>query len=250
MNKTITYLIILVALMITSLGAMAQGGATPFLNSTHTYTSAKTTGLTGTILAWSVSEGGTLTEIGAAKLSATVLWTAIGTHTVTVTETTTDGCSTKKTFPVTVSANNFNLTTSAPGITCAAGSGTVIANGATSPGNTTVVFTVGVTGNTTKTSTFNYALTTSTTASVTSVTINNLIYTGPLLTGNNLTIPATVTSFTVSAVIASRFDTVDNLTLTISNGKDFYGTPENSTSDNAGTATINAVPNTSSITTD
>lgn len=250
MNKTITYLIALVALLITSLGASAQGGASPYLNSTHTYTAAKTTSMTGTTLAWSVSEGGTLTEIGAEKLSATVLWTAIGAHTVTVTETTLDGCSTIRTFPVTVSANTFNLAVTAPGLACAAGSGTIIANDATSPGNTTVVFTVNIAGNTTKASTFDYALSSISTASVTSLTISNSIYSGPLLAGDNLTIPVSVTSFTVSVVIASRFNIVDDLTLTISDGKDYYGTPENSTSDNAGTATINAVPNTSSITTD
>lgn len=250
MKKTITYLIALVALMIASFGTMAQNtGANPYLNSTHTYTSAKTSGMTGTTLAWTVDGGGTLTQAGN-TLSASVLWTSVGPHTVTVTELTTDGCSTKRTFSVTVIANPFNLAVTAPGVACAAGSGTVIANGALSPGNTTVVFTVAVAGDLTKTSTFDYALTTSTTASITSVTINNSIYSGASLTGDNLTIPTSVASFTVSVVIASRFDIVDDLTLTITDGKDFYGTIENNALDNAGTATINAVPNTSSITTD
>ena len=250
MNKTISYLIALVALLLTGLGSSAQSGATPYLNSTHTYNSAKSTVLTGTTLVWSLSEGGTLTEIKGANLSATVLWTAIGVHTVTVTETTLDGCSTKRDFPVTVTSNIFDLTITAPGIACAAGSGTVIANGALSPGNTTVVFTVAVAGNIGKTSTFDYALTSISTAVISSVTINNGIYSGPLVTGDNLTIPVSVNTFTVSVVIASRFDTIDDLKLTISDGKDFYGTPENNALDNTGTATVNAVPNTSSITTD
>jgi hypothetical protein len=251
MKKTTFYLIALVAIMITSFGAMAQNsGSSPYLGSTHTYTSAKSA-MTGTTMSWTISEGGTLTEIGTDKLSATVLWTAIGTHKVFVTETTSgpNGCSTKREFNVNVIANNFNLTVTAPGPYCAAGSGTVIADGATSPGNTTIVFNVAFTGDNTKTSTFDYALTTTTSAVISSVAISGGIYSGTSLTGSNKTIPSGTSSFTVTAVVASRFDTVDAIKLAITNGKDFYGTPENLTSavDNEATATINAVPNTTAI---
>jgi len=249
MKKAIFYLIALVALIINSSSAMAQNtGANPYLGSTHTYTSAKTAAMTGTTLAWAVDGGGTLTE-AVNTLSATVLWTATGTHTVTVTETSTDGCSTIRSFSVTVVANPFNLTVTAPGPDCAAGSGTVIADGATSPGNTTVVYNVAFSGDNTKTATFDYALTTTTSAVISSVTISGGIYTGTSLTGNDLTIPIGTSSFTVTIVIASRFNVQDLVKLAISDGKDFYGTPENNitAADNEGTATINAVPNTTPI---
>jgi hypothetical protein len=248
MKKTAFYLISLLALMFVSIGAMAQNtGSSPYLNSTHTYTSAKTVGMT-TTMSWSVDGGGTLTQAGN-TLSATVLWTATGLHTVTVTELTTDGCSTIRTFPVTVIANPFNLAVTAPGIACATGSGTVIPDLATSPGNTTVVFTVALTGDNSKTSTFDYALSTTTTATFGNVTISNSIYAGANLTGS-LTIPSGINSFTVSVVIASRFNIQDLVKLTISNGKDFYGTVENNVLDNEGTATINAIPATTAISTD
>jgi hypothetical protein len=249
MKKTIPYLIAFFVLIISSLGVTAQNtGANPYLGSTHTYTSAKTTGMTGTTLAWTIDGGGTLTQAGN-TLSATVLWTSTGSHTVTVTETTTDGCSTSRSFPVTVVANPFNLTVTAPADDCATGSGTVIADGATSPGNTTVVYTVAFSGDNTKTATFDYALTTTTSAVISSVTISGGIYTGTSQTGNDLTIPAGTASFTVTIVIASRFDVKDIVKLAITDGKDFYGTPENNTTttDNEGTATINAVPNTTPI---
>ncbi len=251
MKKTKILLIALVVLMITSLGARAQNtGSSPYLNSTHTYTSAKTAAMSGTSLSWSVSGGGTLTEIGTDKLSATVKWTSIGSYTVTVTESTADGCSTKRTFPVTVVANTFNLAVSSPAEACAAGSGTIISDGATSPGNTTVAFIVAFSGDNTKTSSFDYAITTTTTASISSVTISNGIYpTGTNLTGSNLTIPTGISSFTVTVVVASRFNIMDDVKLAITNGKDFYGTVENNITDNNGTATINAVPNTTPITT-
>lgn len=250
MKKIAINLMMLVSLTILSLGAKAQNtGSSPYLGSTHTYTSAKTTGMSGTTLSWSVSGGGTLTEIGAEKLSATVLWTSVGSYTVTVTELTTDGCTTVRSFPVTVVANPFNLTVTAPSADCAAGSGTVIADAATSPGNTTVVYTVAFSGDNTKTATFDYALTTTTSAVISSVNISSSIYSGTSLTGDDLTIPAGTNSFTVTIVIASRFDIQDVVKLAISDAKDYYGTPENNTTaaNNEGTATINAVPRTSPI---
>jgi hypothetical protein len=250
MNKTFTYLIALLFLMITCLWTNAQNtGTNPYTNSTHVYSSSKSK-IPLTTFSWAVSGGGTI-QGTTGGLSATIKWGDIpGTYIVSVTESTPALCSTTKSFSVTVVDNPFNMIVSAPGTACAAGSGTVIADGALSPGNTTVVFTVAVAGDMTKTSTFDYDLATISTADITSVTIDHSIYSGTSLNGNNLTIPNSVASFTVSVVIASRFDIVDDLTLTISDGKDFYGTPENDTSDNQGTANVNAVPNTSSIKTD
>ena len=251
MKRTKNYLIALVALMITSLGAMAQNtGSSPYLGSTHTYTSVKTTGMSGTTMAWSVDGGGTVVEAGN-TLSAAITWTALGAHKVFVTETTAgpNSCSTIREFNVIVTANNFNLTVTAPSADCAAGSGTVIPDGASNPGNTTVVYTVAFSGDNTKTSTFDYALTSTTDAVISSVIISGGIYSGTALTGNDITIPTGTASFTITIVIASRFDVQDLVKLAITDGKDFYGTPENNTSalDNEGTATINAVPNTTPI---
>jgi len=253
MKKTIFYLISLLALMMSSMGAMAQNSGTiPYAGSTHVYTVTKSP-TTGTTLSWTVSGGGVIQ--GAINgTSATVLWgSTAGTYTVSVTETTPSPsfCSTQRSFTVTLVANPFNLTVTAPSAACAAGSGTVIPNAATSPGNTTIVFTVAATGNT-KDSKFDYLLSTTTSAVINSVVVSNSIYSGTSLTGTSLTLPGGVSSFTVTVVVASRFDIQDLVTLKLSNVKDFYGTPENLTTvaDNEGTATINAVPKTSSISTD
>ncbi len=252
MKKTTFYLIALMALMFIGGGAMAQNsGTVPYAGSTHIYTVTKSPSA-GT-LSWSVSGGGTL-QGATDGTSATVLWgSTAGTYTVSVTETTSSpsSCSTQRSFTVTLIANPFNLTVTAPGATCAAGSGTVIPDNASSPGNTTIVFNVAATGNL-KASKFDYSLASSTGAVITSVVISNTIYSGINVSGTNMTLPGGVSSFTVTVIVASKFDQQDLVTLTISNGKDFYGTPENLTTaaDNEGTATINAVPKTSSISTD
>ena len=253
MKKTTFYLIALLALMFASIGAMAQNsGTNPYAGSTHVYTVTKSP-TNGTTLSWAVSGGGTI-QGATNETSATVLWgNTAGTYTVTVTETTPSpaSCSTQRSYTVTVVANPFNLTVTAPGATCAAGSGTVIPDVAASPGNTTIVFTVAATGNS-KDSKFDYLLSTSTSAVINSVVISNSIYSGNNLTGTNMVVPGGVSSFTVTVVVASRFDIQDLVTLKLSNVKDFYGTPENltTTADNEGTATINAVPKTSPISAD
>jgi len=249
MNKTITYLIAVVALMITSMGASAQNtGLTPYANSTHVYTSTKSA-IASTTMSWAVSGG--VIQGALDGLSVTILWGNIaGTHILSVTELTPSGCTTVRNLSVDLKANSYNLAVSPPSEGCAMGSGTIIADAALRPGNTTVVYTVTCTGDNTKTSTFDYALTTTSSAVISSVIISGGIYNGTLLTGNDMIIPIGTNSFTVTIVIDSKFDIQDVVKLAITDGKAAYATTENNILDNDGTATINAVPKTSSILTD
>jgi hypothetical protein len=80
MKKTAFYLIALVSILITSLGAMAQGGLAPLVNSTHTY--SVTPGNAGNNFAWSIVEGSSPTDYVITDGSATtasILWKTAGT---------------------------------------------------------------------------------------------------------------------------------------------------------------------------
>lgn len=250
MKKSTFYLITLLALIMSSVGAMAQNsGTTPYAGSTHVYSVTKSP-MSGTTLSWAVSGGGAIQ--GATNgTSATVLWgSTAGTYTVSVTETTTSTCSTQKTFSVTVVTNPYNLIVAGPsGPICATGSGTIIPNNATFPGYTQIAFTVTASGNA-KDSKYDYQLTSSTGANITNVAIDHPVYSGVNLTGTDLTLSGGTSLITFTVTVKSRFDIQDLVTLTISNGKDFYGTSENLTSDNTAIATINAVPNTTAISAD
>ena len=248
MKKTTFYLIALMALMFIGGGAMAQNsGTVPYAGSTHIYTVTKSP--SAGALSWSVSGGGVISGTNTST-TVSVLWGATpGTYTVSVTETTTNTCSTQKTFSVTVISNPYNLVVAGPGISCAAGSGTIIPNNATFPGYTQITFTVAASGNA-KDSKYDYQLTSSTGADITNVVIDHPVSDGLNLSGANLTLSGGTPLITFTVTVKSRFDIQDLVTLTISNGKDFYGTSENLTSDNIATATINAVPNTSIISAD
>lgn len=251
MNKTITYLIALLALMISSLGAMAQNtGSSPYLNSTHTYSSAKTSGMTGTTMAWAVDGGGTVVP-AADALSADISWTTLGLHKVFVTETTAvpNSCSTTREFDVSVVVNSFNLTAADLNDNCGSGSGTVL-DDTPAPPQTLRIFTVNMTGDVTESFIFDYSITSPISlATINSVTVKDsdgtMISTG--VSANAVSVSAGKAPFTVLVLVDSRWDTEDDINLSISNAEDSFGTPENLLTDNDNGTIIYALPKTSPI---
>jgi len=251
MKKTVIYLITLVSLMITSLGAMAQGGLAPFVNSTHTYT--VTPQSISNTLAWSVSPGSGYTiNSGAATASVNIKWTTAGTYTLTFTETA-GLCSTVKTATVIVGLNSFDVTTSAPTATCNNASGQANYTGPSA--TTAIAFTISMaTGVTTFNPIwgFNFSLTPSSGA-----TIAGLATSSGTLAGSG---PYTVTAIpagtngvktvTISMNVTGAMITAQTVDLLITGATETtYNTPAKSTGTwVAVTQTINAVPNTSSIT--
>ncbi len=231
------------AFLLIGAGAMAQGGASPYVNSTHTYTATPQSG--GNTLSWTVT-GGTATDYtitNGTTAAATILWKTAGTYTVTFRETSSNSCFTERTIGVTVTANLFDLAVTAPSDFCA-----TIAPNAAAPNPTTVVFNVAVAGNTAKASTFDYTLTGD--DHIASVAFSDGITATSIMGAAGVTIPSGVASFTVTVVVNSVIADEDTIAFGISNAKDFYNTPENNTANNSGEAVIWAVPNTSPITAD
>jgi len=248
MKKTTLYLIALLALMMTGIGAMAQGGLAPLLNSTHTYT--VTAGNAGNTFAWSIVEGvaGTdYTLTGASGLTATVVWKKTGTYTLQFRENAAvTGCITLISKTVVVSGNTFDVIT--PGTLaaiCNAASGVPNYTGPTVA--TTVQFVVTMA---TGVSTFNpswefsFTLTPGTGATMGTVTSSagTLSGTGPY------TVTAVPSSggtgtVTISFPLTTNMNTVNTAAILITSAKELsYLTPSNNTGNKAATQTVNAIP--------
>ena len=118
MKKKFTYLIATAALMIFSVAAMAQGGETPFLNSTHSYTVTMEDGANNTAL-WVIADGtGTplatqpafTTDVTGNTATMEITWATVGSFKVQFTETAqSTACVTAKELDVTVNTNDFDV---------------------------------------------------------------------------------------------------------------------------------------------
>lgn len=256
MKKTLTYLMTAVAFMLVSTVAMAQGGLTPLVGSTHDYT-VTADGAANNTLAWSVVEGSDGTEYdiisGAATQSVKITWNTAGTYHLHFSETdATTGCITTKEATVIVSANTFDVSTTNPSATCNAKDGTVNPTG---DATTSITFTVDMTTSNTSWSPnweIDFTFTPAGTATIASVAASGgtLSGTGPYhltaLTSTNgdgtvdITMDVTGDAFTAQSVA---------LAITAAKELD-YNTPDVDTNDWDATQTINALPNTSNITTD
>ncbi len=121
MKKQLTYLITLVAMLVLSVGAFAQGGLSPYVGSSHSY--SVTPGNAGNSFQWALSGGGTLTN--ATSTTANVSWTTPGTYTLTFTETdVTTSCATVKQVPITVTSA-FDVTLASVDSVCNSAEGVV-----------------------------------------------------------------------------------------------------------------------------
>lgn len=254
MKKLTTYLIAIMALLIISFGAKAQGGLTPLVGSAHNYT--VTPESTSNTLVWSVVEASGYTINSQSVVSTTsvanITWTAAGTYTVKFSETSADGCETVVTLQVTVS-NAFDVYTSSPVAVCNNADGQVNYSG--SDATTGISFTVNME---TGTASFNpnweitFTLTPGTGATLTDVAASTgtLSGTGPYtLTG--LSSATGSGSVDITLNVEGDIHTVLNPVLTITSAKELtYNSPDKDNDDWTATQTINSIPNTSAITTD
>ena len=253
MKKTFTYLITAVAFILVSVGAMAQGGLSPLVGSTHEYTVTAEDASNNT-LAWSVVEASGYTiNSGAASETVNITWTTAGTYHVRFSETDgTTSCITTKEATVVVAANTFDVSTTNPSETCNAKDGTVNPTG---DATTSITFTVDMTTANASWNPnweINFILTPSAGATIASVAASEGTLTGSgpynltALTsagGNgtvNITMDVTGDAFTVHTVALAITSAIELQ----------YNTPDMDTDDWDATQTINAIPNTSDITTD
>lgn len=252
MKKTTYYLISLLAVMMLSIGAMAQGGLTPLVNSTHSYTVTPQSG-TNT-LAWTVTPAsGYSVNSGSASASVNITWTTAGTYTLQFTETNGTSCSTVKTVTVEVAPNTFDVSTSSPTATCNSADGQVNYSG--SSATTSITFTVDMTtANASWSPNWEFVFTLTPSSGV---TVANVAASAGTLSGSG---PYTVTAIpstsgaktmTVTMDVTGDIYTLNTVALSITSAKELsYNTPDKDSNDWIGTQTINAVPNTSSISTD
>jgi len=255
MKKTLNYFLTAAALLLLSLGVKAQGGLTPINGSTHDY-SVTADDATNNTLAWTIVEGsdGSQYDInsGADGETVNITWNTVGNYTLQFRETNASGCITLKQVSVVVAANTFDVSTSDPASVCNAKDGTVNPSG---NATTSISFTVDMTtsrADWSPTWAITFTLTPSGGSSIATVaaTSGSLSGSGPYtLTGLtstdgngsvNITMDVTEDAFTLQTTvltITSATATDDNL-------------PDIDSDDWVATQTINAIPNTSDITTD
>jgi hypothetical protein len=252
MKKITTCLISLLIALLVSVGAKAQGGLTPLVNSTHVYTVTPESGLNNLLWTVNPSSGFTINS-GATSASVNITWTLAGTYTLTFTETNGTSCSTVKTATVIVSSNTFDVSTSSPSPTCNSADGQ--ANYGSSSATTSITYTIDMTtGNTAWSPNwqFTFSLTPSSGASISNVSASagTLSGTGPYTV---TAIPSSSGSktMTITMSVTGAIYSAHTVDFAITSAKELqYNTPDKDTNDWTGTQTINAVPNTSSISTD
>ncbi|HYQ57300.1 MAG TPA: hypothetical protein VEP89_08110 [Draconibacterium sp.] len=255
MKKTLTYLIATIAFAALSATAMAQGGLTPVTGSTHEYNVTAEDDESNT-LEWSVVEGTTDTDYiiaGANTETVTITWEKAGTYTLQFRETADGtGCIALKEATVVVSANTFDVTISDSTIACNAADGAVNFNGEDT--TTVISFTVDTVGVDWD---FDWEVqfTLSTTATISDLTASA----GDAITGSGtLADPYVITNIagTVSGIDISMKVTGDAFTQqsvimeVVSAAELKYNTPALLGKNVASTSTVNAIPNTSGISTD
>jgi hypothetical protein len=255
MKKNLTYLIAAVAFMLVSMGAMAQGGLTPLVGSTHEYT-VTAADASNNPLTWSVVEGTAGTEYtinsGAATETVNITWNTAGTYHLEFKEMNATGCITLKQATVVVAANTFDVSTTDPSATCNAKDGTVNPTG---DATTSITFTVDMTtANTSWSPNWEIDFTLSTT---TGATFTNVAASSGTLTGTgpyNLTgLTSTNGDGTVNITLDVTGDAfaLQNAALAITAAKELdYNTPDVDNNDWTALQIINPLPSTSDITTD
>jgi hypothetical protein len=264
MKKTTHYLIALVVILITSFGAKAQGGASPYLNSTHTYTVTMQNG--ANTAAWVIADNtgvalATQPTISTTKVTTTATlvitwadtWAAAGTdYKIWFTETGT--CTSKRELPVSVKANTFYLSMNADASECHDLSGQILAVSASGP--TTLQFPVKLNKDvawTIDSWKFDFTVTVSSGYTLQTVKINGGADLGSTGTYTNQTILGTISTATIDVVISGPVESGATVTIAVSNGKAIKGTiitPDNSTGDRNQILTVNALPATSVINAD
>lgn len=263
MKKVLTILMSAAALLLISAGTMAQGGATPYLNSTHTYTVNMEDGTNNTAQWVIADDGGTAldpqpaftTNIAGNTASMEITWTTIGDFKVQFSETNpSTTCVTAKELDVTVSANTFDVTAVAPAATCNAADGVI--NYAGTDVTTGVSFDVEMeTGDAAFSPDweFTFTLTSSTGATVANVSAGSgsLSESGGTYTLTGLTSASGEGSVTITLDATGVLYSAEDVVLILTSAKELtYNTPDSNSGNNTATQTINPIPQTSDITTD
>jgi len=256
MKKTLTYLIAITALMIISASAMAQGGLTPFVGSTHEY-SVQAEDASGNSLAWSVLEGsnGSEYDINSAANGETynITWNTAGTYTLQFRETANGtNCITLKETTVVVEANTFDVTISDSIIACNAAEGVVNFTGTDT--TTAVSFTVDTVG-----VDWDYdweiQFTLNSSATLTELAADE----GDAITGSGTSgdpyvltnIAGTVPSVNISMKVKGSAFAQQSVIMEIVSATELkYNTPALLNENTTSTGYVNAIPNTSPIITD
>lgn len=263
MKKALQFLMTAVALLLISVAVTAQGGATPFLNSTHTYTVTMENGANNTAQWVIADDTGTAldpqptfsTNIDGNASTMEITWTSVGLFKVQFSEINqSTACVTVKELDVVVSVNTFDVSAVTPAATCNAADGVV--NYAGTDVTTEVSFVVDME---TADSEFNpnweftFTLTSSTGATIDNVvagagTLSEITGTYTL---TGLTCASGAGSVTITLDATGELYTAEDVVLTITSAKELtYNTPDVDSDDWAATQTINPIPQTSDITTD
>lgn len=253
MKKFTNYLIAIAAFILLGFGAKAQGGLAPLVGSTHVYTI--TPGNAGNTKAWTVSPAtGYTVNSGAATDQINITWSTAGAYTLTFTETVVaTGCATVKTATVVVGNNTFDVSVTANAAICNSLTGAV--NNTDANATTAISLPVSmVTGISSFNPNWEIKFTlTSGTATLANVTASAGILTESAGTYTVTGIPSATGAGSVNItmnVTGSKI-VAQSVLLTITSAKELtYNTPDKDSDDWAATQIINAVPNTSTITTD
>ena len=255
MRKTAFYLISLLALVFVSIGASAQGGLTPLVNSSHTYT--VTPGGANTF-AWTITGGIPADYTFNSALntaSVNITWKTAGSYTLEFRETATTGsCIALVTKLVTVSGNTFDVVTPLTlAAICNEASG--VPNYATGTVATTVQFVVNMaTASWNPNWEFNFTLTPSATATIGTIAASSGTLSGPVAGVYKVTGVSSASgtgTTTITLELTGGVNTVHTVDFTITSAKDLiYNTPSNNVGNKTATQTINAIPATTAISTD
>jgi hypothetical protein len=264
MKKVLPFLMTTTTLLLISTGLMAQGGTTPYLNSTHTYTVTMEDGANNSAQ-WVIADAtGTAldlqptfaTNVDGNIATMEITWTTVGSFKVQFSETNpSTTCVTAKELDVVVSANTFDVTAVAPAATCNAADGVV--NYAGTDVTTEVSFVVEME---TDDSGFNpnweftFTLTSTTGATIDNVTDGTNILTpdgSNIYTLTGLTSANGTGSITIFLDATGELYSAEDVVLTITSTKELtYNTPDVDSDDWTETQTINPIPQTSNISTD
>lgn len=258
MKNSIKKIMVAAAFVVISAAAMAQGGLSPFVGSTHVYTVTAEDDVNNT-LAWTVSGGTAGTDYtinsGAATEQVEITWLTAGTYTVSFTETAAgSGCITSKQVTVNVGANTFDVSTASPADMCNAADGQV--NYSLTTATTGVTFTVNMaTGNASFNPDwkFTFTLTSASGATLTNVKVGGTPVTpsSGTYTSPDQTSASGAGSVTVTVDAEGGINAVQDVVLTITSATELsYDTPDVDSDDWGATQTINAIPATSDISTD
>jgi hypothetical protein len=252
MKKSTIKLFTIMALMIISAGVMAQGGLSPLVGSTHVYSVTPESG--SNTLAWSVTPATGFSMTGDNTDEATITWTTAGVYTLQFTETdATTLCATVKSVTVTVAANSFDVSTASPAAFCNSADGQINYAGSTATTSISIPVNMatGISGfNPNWEITFTLSPNSGTTIANVAASSGTLSGAGPY-TVTGLTSALGLGSVNITMDVTGDIYSLRDVVLAITSAKELtYNTPDVDSDDWTATQTVNAIPQTSAITTD